>query len=121
LQSTRAFAPTLSASNTARSCKAIIEGHFAARTSDDVRNELEKASIANARLNSIEEFLTHPQILARNRTREIRSPAGPLTTYLPALTIDSVDPVMGSVPGLGEHTDQILVEIGEAIADEPGQ
>jgi itaconate CoA-transferase len=93
--------------------RAVIESHFADWTSDQVLERLERAAIANARMNGIEEFLQHPQLQARRRTREIGSAAGPLTVFLPAITVDGVEPVMGPVPTLGEHNAAILAEISE--------
>ena len=33
-------------------------------------------------------------------------------SFLPAITIPGVDPVMGAIPAVGEHTDAILAELG---------
>jgi len=73
---------------------------------------LEGAKIAYARMNSVARFLEHPQLAARNRWRDIDSPAGPIATLLPPVHLDGVDPVMGAVPALGEHTAAILAELG---------
>jgi itaconate CoA-transferase len=92
--------------------EALIEARFAAWTSDEVLARLDAAAIANARMNTVEEFVRHPQIVARERTREIGSSSGPLTTFLPAITIPGVEPVMGAVPDVGQHTARILAELG---------
>ena len=73
---------------------------------------LDKAQIANARMNTMQEFLDHPQLAARNRWRDIDSPAGKLSSLLPAADIEGVEAVMGSIPEVGQHTDTILREIG---------
>ena len=73
---------------------------------------LEDASIANANMNTVEAFLEHPQLHARDRVRKVGSPNGPLTSFLPAITIPGVAPVMGDIPAVGEHTDAILTELG---------
>jgi itaconate CoA-transferase len=91
--------------------RSIIENHFAEWTSDQVLERLETASIANARMNRVEEFLQHPQLQSRHRTREIGSEAGPVTVFLPAITVAGVEPVMGRIPTLGEHNAAILAEI----------
>jgi itaconate CoA-transferase len=73
---------------------------------------LEKAQIANARMNTMQEFLDHPQLAARNRWRDIDSPVGNLSALIPPADIESVEPVLGPIPEVGQHTDPILKEIG---------
>ncbi len=46
----------------ATSSRRPIESRTAGATSDQLLAQLEQASIANARLNSVEEFLDHPQL-----------------------------------------------------------
>ncbi|CDY78890.1 L-carnitine dehydratase/bile acid-inducible protein F [Caballeronia glathei] len=92
--------------------EALIEARFAVWTSDEVLARLDSASIANARMNSVEEFVKHPQVHTRRRTREVDSPTGPLTMFVPAITIPGVEPVMNPVPAVGEHTQRVLDELG---------
>jgi crotonobetainyl-CoA:carnitine CoA-transferase CaiB-like acyl-CoA transferase len=92
--------------------QAIIEARFAAWTSGEVLDRLEAASIANARLNDVRDFLAHPQLHERDRVRTVGSEAGPLEVFLPAVTIPGMEPVMNPVPALGEHTAAILTELG---------
>jgi crotonobetainyl-CoA:carnitine CoA-transferase CaiB-like acyl-CoA transferase len=84
---------------------------FAGLSADQVVARLEEAGIANARMNSMREFLDHPQLTARNRWRDVPSPAGPLRALVPPIGLDA-EPVMGAIPALGEHTDMILGELG---------
>jgi crotonobetainyl-CoA:carnitine CoA-transferase CaiB-like acyl-CoA transferase len=92
--------------------KELITERFRAWSSDDVADKLEKASIANARLNDVKDFLGHPQLHERDRLRTVDSPAGPLQVFLPPVIIDGVEPVMGPVPAVGQHTSSILQELG---------
>ena len=62
-------------------------------------------------MNTVREFVDHPQLKARNRWREVASPVGPLHALLPPVTMAGVDTVMGPIPGVGEHTDRILEEL----------
>ena len=78
----------------------------------EVVARLDAAGIANARLGSIGQFVDHPQLTARERWREIDSPAGPLRALLPPIEMADVAPVMGAVPSPGQHTDAILAELG---------
>jgi crotonobetainyl-CoA:carnitine CoA-transferase CaiB-like acyl-CoA transferase len=85
--------------------EALIEQHFAPFSAEQV-------TIANANMNTVEAFLEHPQLHTRDRVRKVGSPNGPLTSFLPAITIPGVSPVMGDIPAVGEHTDAILAELG---------
>ncbi len=88
-------------------------------SSEEALRRLQEAGIANARLRTIRDFLEHPQLRARERWREVGSPAGPLHTLLPPVVMDEAEPLMAPIPGVGEHTDEILAELGyeaEAVA-----
>ena len=90
----------------------IISEVFQRFPAATVIERLDGAQIACARLNSVQEFLEHPQLAARNRWREIDSPVGPLRALIPPATMENTEPVMGAVPALGEHTEAILKELG---------
>jgi itaconate CoA-transferase len=89
-----------------------IETAFRTLSIAELSERLESAQIAHARMNSVDQFLDHPQLAARNCWREIGSPAGQLRALLPPVRIDGFTPVMGAVPALGEHTQAILEELG---------
>jgi itaconate CoA-transferase len=91
---------------------AAIDDVFRELTAGEIVDRLEAARIANARMNSVAEFLEHPQLAESGGWREIESPAGPLRALVPPVRIDGVEPVMGPVPALGEHGEAILGEIG---------
>ena len=92
--------------------EALIEQHFAQFSAEQVLQRLDDAAIANANMNTVEAFLRHPQLHARDRVQKVGSPNGPLMSFLPAITIPGVTPVMGDIPAVGEHTDAILAELG---------
>jgi itaconate CoA-transferase len=91
---------------------ADIQQVFQKLTAADIIARLEAAQIANARMNTVQEFVDHPQLKARNRWATVGSPVGPILALLPPLKIENMDPVMNEVPALGQHTDAILEEIG---------
>jgi formyl-CoA transferase len=91
-----------------------IAAVFDRLTSAEVVTRLEAAGIANARLGSIGDFVDHPQLRARDRWREIDSPAGRLRALVPPVEMTDVAPAMRAVPSLGQHTDAILAELGFA-------
>jgi itaconate CoA-transferase len=89
-----------------------IQEVFQKLTAAEIIARLEAAQIANARMNTVQEFVDHPQLKARNRWAAVGSPVGPLPALLPPVKIENVDPVMKEVPALGQHTDAILDELG---------
>ncbi|HEU4345989.1 MAG TPA: CaiB/BaiF CoA-transferase family protein [Candidatus Binatia bacterium] len=109
-------------SNSRRAAKrseinAVIGKIFVTLTSEQVIERLDASGIANARINTPEEVWEHPQLKARNRWREIDSPAGPLATLLPPVTMAGFEARLDRVPALGEHTEKILEELGYSHAD----
>jgi len=99
---------------------AAIEGVFGDLSSEEVISRLDEAGIANARMRTVQEFVDHPQLDARERWREVDSPAGPIRTLISPVTMQGVESVTRPIPEVGEHTDAILGELGldaEAIAD----
>jgi itaconate CoA-transferase len=90
---------------------AVIKSVFATLTVGELVERLESAGIACARINSVGEFLDHPQLAERDVWREIGSPAGPLRAMIPPVRMEGVEPAMGDVPALGQHTDAILEEL----------
>ncbi|WP_137872089.1 CaiB/BaiF CoA-transferase family protein [Rhodococcus sp. Q] len=77
-----------------------------------IQKTADAAAIGNSRYNLASEVLEHPQLSARDRWREIGTPNGPIPALLPPPVIEGFDPPMGSVPGLGEHTDRVLSDAG---------
>ena len=73
---------------------------------------MDEAQIANARLNSPQEFWNHPQLAARNRKRTVDTPSGPIEALLPPIQLAGMAVRMDAVPDVGEHSHDILVEIG---------
>lgn len=90
----------------------IIEFVFSQLSQDEIVSRLEQAKIANAEMQTIETFLDHPQLTARQRWRKVASPAGMLPALLPPATMSGVEPVFDPIPALGEHTEKILAELG---------
>ena len=91
---------------------AEIENTFSGMSTAEVIERLEAADIANARLNSMQQFWEHPQLAARGRWRKVGSPAGELDALKPPANISGMEPRMGPVPAVGEHSEAILAELG---------
>lgn len=97
----------------------LIETRFAALDAPAALALLEAAGIANANLNTVADFIAHDQITSRGRAVMVDSPTGPVRSYLPAVTIPGLAPVMGPVPGVGSHTDAILARLEGAKGQAP--
>ena len=98
---------------------AAIESVFGQLTSAEALERLETADIANARVNTVDDYLSHPQLEAGGSWREVQSPVGPLKALRPPARLQGVEPAMGPIPEIGEHTNAVLAELGyepEAIA-----
>jgi len=109
------------ASNSARAAhrdvlSGIITQRFAPLTTEEVLERLDHAGIANARMNTMADLWQHPQLAARDRWRQVETPAGALPALLPPGGL-GVEPRMAAVPGLGSHCDSILAELGRSAAE----
>jgi crotonobetainyl-CoA:carnitine CoA-transferase CaiB-like acyl-CoA transferase len=92
--------------------RAIIVSAFAGLTADQVVERLDEAQIANAQVNDMHAVWKHPQLKARNRWREVSTPAGLVPALLPPGAWEEGDPRIDAVPALGEHSDSILAQLG---------
>ncbi len=89
-----------------------IEDVFGNLSGEEAIKRLEEAQIANARLRTVQDFLDHPQLEARERWSEVASSEGPLWALIPPVTSDGWESVMKPIPETGEHTEAILEELG---------
>ena len=94
-----------------------IEEVFRDLSTSQLIERLEVAGIANARLNTMQDFWDHPQLAARGRWARVGSPAGELEAMKPPFNLDGFEPRMDAVPALGAHTRSILAELGLRDAD----
>lgn len=96
--------------------KQIIIDAFAKYSAKEVVALLDKAGIANATVNTMEDVWNHPQLRARGRWMEVNTPVGPIPALIPpgaraAGGDDEVKVRMDPVPALGEHNDAIMAEL----------
>jgi len=94
----------------------IIESAFAGFSAETVIQRLDSAGIANGRVNDVHAFAAHEQLRSRERWRSIDTANGPLDMLVPPVDLADVEPVMGSVPAVGEHTERVLGELGYSDA-----
>ena len=89
-----------------------IDRVFSKLGAAEIIERLEAADIANARLNDMAGFWTHPQLKARGRWAKVGSPSGELDLLKPPFNLSGFEPRLDPVPALGEHTGAILAELG---------
>ena len=92
--------------------RALILETFAALKAEQVVQRLDEAQIANARVNDMHDVWQHPQLQARGRWTQVPTPSGPIPALLPPGRTEAYAPRMDGVPGLGQHTQAILQELG---------
>lgn len=97
--------------------EALILDVFGRLSPAEVTALLDQAQIANARVSNMADLWAHPQLKARERWREVPSPAGAIPALLPPGANDSYDYRMDGVPAVGQHTEEILRALGRSNAD----
>jgi itaconate CoA-transferase len=90
----------------------IILAAFSRLTAEQIVARLDAAQIANSRLNDMQAFWDHPQLTARDRWRDVDSPAGRICALLPPVNLDRGEARMDPIPSVGQHTRAILLELG---------
>lgn len=91
---------------------AVIAAWVAARTFADASAAAEAARIGWARFNTPLDVLDHPQLTQRGRWVATASPGGEFLSLRPPADCVDWEWTARPVPGLGEHTDKVLGELG---------
>ena len=95
----------------------IIDSCFSKLNTEQVIAKLEKAQIANARLNDMKGLWNHQQLKDRERWVNVDTPAGSIPALLPPGLNNSYEYRMDAIPAVGQHTDAILKELGLVDTD----
>jgi itaconate CoA-transferase len=90
----------------------LIEERLSSRKRSELLVLLDEASIANSQLNDVAGAVHHPQLAARRRWVDVGSPVGAIPALLPPHNLSNAPACMRPVPALGEHTREILNELG---------
>jgi itaconate CoA-transferase len=90
----------------------LLESLLADDTRASVEARLVEADVPFGTVNSVEDVLQHPQLEARERWFEIQSPVGELRAFHHPMNIVGLERPASSVPAIGEHTAQVLRELG---------
>ena len=89
-----------------------IEQYLGTLTRSDVVARLDAAKIANGEINDVAAVTRHPQLSARQRWVNVQSPVGEIPALIPPHNLQSAPSQMRPVPALGEHSQEILAELG---------
>ncbi len=89
---------------------AEIDAVFGRLSRDEVVALLEAARIAYGRVSNLEDVAAHPQ----NRYVEVETPSGPVRMLAPGALVNHTLPVLGAVPGRGEHSQAVRAEFAPA-------
>jgi crotonobetainyl-CoA:carnitine CoA-transferase CaiB-like acyl-CoA transferase len=95
-----------------RTLEPVLEGLFVERAAREWLELLEAARIPSGAVNDVPEVIEHPQLAHNGLVVEVDSPAGPIPVIGSPFLVDGERPPSGSVPALGEHTDEVLREVG---------
>jgi itaconate CoA-transferase len=93
--------------------ESILEEAFAARPAAGWLERLEAARVPCGAVNDLKDVMEHPQLAHSGLVAEVGSPAGPLPTIGNPFLVAGERPELGPVPALGEHTAEVLQELGE--------
>ena len=89
-----------------------LEEAFLARPAAEWIDRLEAAGIPCGRVNSLGEVMEHPQLAHNRLVAEVDSPAGRIPVVGIPFLVGGERGHPGTVPALGEHTDEVLAELG---------
>jgi itaconate CoA-transferase len=90
----------------------LLEEIFSRRPAAEWLERLETARIPCGAVNDLADVMEHPQLHHNRLVAEVGSPAGLIPTIGNPFLVAGERPRLGSVPSLGEHTDEVLRELG---------
>lgn len=112
LKNDERFSSSSRRSNAREQLRKIIEDAFSGMSSEQVVARLDEAKIGNSAMNDMDHVWSHKQLAARKRWVDVDTTVGKVKALLPPGMPKDFAPRMDAIPGIGEHTDAILVELG---------
>jgi crotonobetainyl-CoA:carnitine CoA-transferase CaiB-like acyl-CoA transferase len=99
----------------------LIETHLMTRPAIEWERACHEAGVPAGRILSVPDALKNPQIVHRKMTRDFTQVPGvdrPITVVAAGFKAQSNDePVLAPPPGLGQHTDEVLGDLGLSAAE----
>jgi itaconate CoA-transferase len=91
--------------------QAIVEW-TSRHTLEEIQALADDAGIGNSRYNTVSDVVAHPQLRERDRWQDVETPVGPVPCLLAPPNSPDWTQRLDPVPALGQHTDQILHQLG---------
>jgi crotonobetainyl-CoA:carnitine CoA-transferase CaiB-like acyl-CoA transferase len=91
---------------------AAVASWTSARSLGEIQAAADAAGIGHARLNQVQDVITHPQLTNRGRWVDVDSPGGRVTCLLAPPVVAAWPSRMDPIPALGEHTAGVLEWLG---------
>ena len=92
--------------------RSLIQSIFNKQSTEELIDKLKSADIAYANVNDMENVWNHEQLEKLKRFIITDTPEGEVSTFLPPTNNSEFDPAISPVPALGEHSQQILGDLG---------
>ena len=97
-----------------RKLEPLIEAVLVELAEEEVVRRLDQADVPYGRLNDIKDVVDHPQLAARDRWAEYPTEAGPVRMLKHPMNLSGLPQRVEAVPAVGEHTAEVLAELGLA-------
>jgi crotonobetainyl-CoA:carnitine CoA-transferase CaiB-like acyl-CoA transferase len=97
--------------------ESLLEDVFATRAPEEWVASLERAQIPCGLVREFHEVMEHPQLAHNGLVTQVGSPVGTIPTIGSAIALGGDRPELGPVPGLGEHTREVLAGLGLSEAE----
>jgi crotonobetainyl-CoA:carnitine CoA-transferase CaiB-like acyl-CoA transferase len=90
----------------------VIESIFSRWTSQEIEAKLAAADVPYGHVNTVAELVEHKQLAARHRWLEVAGETGTIRSLAHPFNVSGLTQTRGAVPRLGEHTAEVMVELG---------
>jgi crotonobetainyl-CoA:carnitine CoA-transferase CaiB-like acyl-CoA transferase len=90
----------------------LIEQLLSQWPSLEIEMKLAAADVPYGHVNDLAELADHAQLAARRRWLEVESETGSIKALAHPFNISGVAQLRGAVPAVGQHTSEVLAELG---------